>query len=69
VTEERFLSPQEIAEQLHVTDRAVLDLISSKKLPAVRIGKGRGVWRVSQSDFDAFMAQRRAEAGQEPATV
>lgn len=69
MTEERFLSPQEIASQLNITDRAVLDLINSGKLPAMRVGKGRGVWRVSQGDFNTFKAARRAEAGQEPQNV
>lgn len=67
VTDQRFLSPQKIAQRLGVTDRAVLDLIHEKKLPALRVGTGRGVWRIGEADFDAYIARRRqAEGAKEP---
>jgi excisionase family DNA binding protein len=58
VTEEGFLSPQQIAAQLQITDRAVLDLIKAGKLRGMRVGTGRGVWRVARSAFEAFLQER-----------
>ena len=63
MTGEDFVSPQEIARRLKVTDRAILDMIAAGKLPgAVRVGTRRGVWRVPQSSVDAYLA---AQAGKE----
>lgn len=63
---ERFLSPQAIALQLNITDRAVLDLIQKGKLPAIRVGSGRGVWRISERHYATYLAKRQRDEGQEP---
>lgn len=65
-TEDRFLSPQDIATRLGVTDRAVLDLIEGKKLQAIRVGRGRGVWRIREADYRVYLEARNAERTQEP---
>lgn len=65
VTDEGFLSPQQIAAQLQITDRAVLDLIKAGKLPALRVGAGRGVWRVARSAFETFLKERMGNKGPE----
>lgn len=53
-----YLSPQEIAQQLKITDRAVLDLIAAKKFEAMRIGTGRGVWRVNRASYERYLAEQ-----------
>lgn len=59
MTEQDYLSPQAIARQLGITDRAVLDLIAAGKFAgAVRIGTGRGVWRVPRTSLEAYLAMR-----------
>lgn len=51
-----YLSPQEIAQRLKITDRAVLDMIAAKKFDAMRVGAGRGVWRVSRASYERYVA-------------
>jgi excisionase family DNA binding protein len=63
VSEEDYLSPQDVARRLNVTDRAILDLIYDKKLPAVRVGAGRGVWRIAPSDLERYLAAQRGDEG------
>ncbi len=53
-----YLSPQEIAKQLQVTDRAVLDMIAAKKFEAMRVGAGRGVWRVDRASYERYLAEQ-----------
>lgn len=58
MTEQDYLSPQEIARQLKITDRAVLDMITAKKFEAMRVGAGRGVWRVSRASYEQYLAEQ-----------
>lgn len=51
-----FLSVEQIAQALHVSEETVRIWIRTKKLPAIRIGRD---YRVTQEDFDAFIKQRR----------
>lgn len=55
-----FLTPREVAETLRVSDMTVYRLIKSGELRAVRIGKS---YRISEDDFDTYLAQRFTEAG------
>lgn len=55
-----FLTPREVAEALRVSDMTVYRLIRSGELRAVRIGKS---YRISEEDFDAYLAERFTEAG------
>ena len=61
MTEQDFLSPQEIARQLNVTDRAVLDMITAGKLEAVRVGAKRGVWRVPRASLNRYLSEQSAK--------
>jgi excisionase family DNA binding protein len=55
-----FLTPREVAEALRVSDMTVYRLIKSGELRALRIGKS---YRVSEEDFDAYLADRFTDAG------
>lgn len=55
-----FLTPREVAEALRVSDMTVYRLIKSGELRALRIGKS---FRISEDDFDAYIADRFTEAG------
>jgi len=55
-----FLTPREVAEALRVSDMTVYRLIKSGELRAVRIGKS---FRISEDDFDEYLADRFTEAG------
>ena len=55
-----FLTPREVAEVLRVSDMTVYRLIRSGELRALRIGKS---FRISEEDFDLYLAERFTEAG------
>ncbi len=55
-----FLTPREVAEALRVSDMTVYRLIKSGELRALRIGKS---FRISEDDFDRYLADRFTEAG------
>ena len=56
----RLLTPNEVAEHLRVSTMTVYRLIKSGDLRAARIGKS---FRISEDDFDAYLAERFTEAG------
>lgn len=45
------LKVSEVAQQLNVGKATVYDLVDSGKLPALRVGQGRGTIRISQADL------------------
>ena len=57
-----FLTPREVAEALRVSDMTVYRLIKSGELRALRIGKS---FRISEEDFDAYLADRKDALGGE----
>ena len=56
----RFLTVAEVADILRVSTMTVYRLIKSGELRALRIGKS---FRISEEDFDAYLADRFTEAG------
>lgn len=54
-----YLSLKEAAERLGVEYKTVWRLVNQGKLPA---GKVMGVWRISESDLDAFFKQQKVLA-------
>lgn len=60
VVEERYWTPEEIAERLKLSKGTVYGLLRAGELPAIKIGSQ---WRVSESDLDAFL--RRKKSGPE----
>ena len=63
MTDDRWLSAEEIAEYLGVSKDSVYSWIASKGMPGHRIGKK---WRFKRSEVDAWVVSgRAAEPGQE----
>jgi excisionase family DNA binding protein len=56
----RFLTPQEVADLLRVSNMTVYRLIKAGELPAVRVGKA---FRLREDDLDAYIAARYTQAG------
>lgn len=50
-----LLTIREAADQLTVSYGTVRNLITQGRLKAVRIGTGRGTYRIARSDLDAFL--------------
>lgn len=58
----RVISVQEAAQQMAVGTSTVYALCAAQKLPYKRIGQGRGVLRIRQSDLDAYIKANTTEA-------
>lgn len=54
-----YYKPSEIAELLNISVRKVRELITSGKLPAIKIGK---VYRVRKDDLDEFIEKGRVKS-------
>ena len=57
---QRFLTLAEVAEILNTSVAQVYAMVRRGDLPAIKIG-GRGQWRVSETDFEDYIAQQRVE--------
>lgn len=57
MTEEAFLTTEEVLEYLQVNLRTVYRLIKAGKIPAVRVGRQ---WRFRKSDIDAWLERQRS---------
>jgi excisionase family DNA binding protein len=55
---EKFLRPYQIAKILQIDPRSVYRLINKKQLRAYKIS---GVYRVKESDFEAFLVHRSTQ--------
>lgn len=56
----RFLTIADVAEVLATSEAQVLALVRRGDLRALKLG-GRGQWRVSVEDLEAFIAQAYAD--------
>ena len=56
----RFLTLPDVAEILNTSVAQVYAMVRRGDLPAIKIG-GRGQWRVSEADFEDYIAQQRVE--------
>jgi excisionase family DNA binding protein len=56
----RFLTLPDVAEILNTSVAQVYAMVRRGDLPAIKIG-GRGQWRVSETDFEDYIAQQRVE--------
>jgi excisionase family DNA binding protein len=54
VTEPRFLTLADIADQLSISAAQAYALVRTGDLPAVKIG-GRGQWRVEASQLESYI--------------
>jgi excisionase family DNA binding protein len=59
MTDDTFLTTDEVLEYLQVNLRTVYRLIKAGKLPAIRVGRQ---WRFRPSDIDAWLESQRARA-------
>ena len=59
MTEEHFLTTEEVLDYLQVNLRTVYRLIKAGKIPAVRVGRQ---WRFRKRDIDAWLSSSRPAA-------
>ena len=57
----RFLTLQQVAEELNTKHSTIRALIQSGELPAIQIG-GRGQWRIERAKLEAYIAGAYARA-------
>jgi len=55
-TKRRFLTIEQVAEELNVGQPLVRALLRSGELRGMQIG-GRGVWRISTTDVEDYISQ------------
>jgi excisionase family DNA binding protein len=55
---EQWLTVEEIAEKLKVSDETVRRWIRAKKLPVLDLGGPRAGYRIRPSDLQTFLSQR-----------
>ena len=69
MTDDHFLTTEEVLDYLHVNLRTVYRLIKAGKIPAVRVGRQ---WRFRKRDIDAWLERSRPATrggpGEEPAS-
>ena len=56
----RFLTREQVAEELNVSLSQVYALLRRKDLRAAKLG-GRGVWRIGRDDLEAYIERTYAE--------
>lgn len=54
--QEKYLSPEQVAEQLCVKAPQVRKLLREKKIPGVKFGK---LWKIRQADLDEYLKQQQ----------
>jgi excisionase family DNA binding protein len=59
MTEEHFLTTEEVLEYLQVNLRTIYRLIKAGRIPAVRVGRQ---WRFRKKDIDVWLAANRSSA-------
>ncbi len=59
----RFLTMQDVAEELAVTVSQVYHMVRSGELPAIKIG-GRGQWRIERARLEEYIAQKYRETAE-----
>lgn len=56
VTEEVYLTAEEVATQLRLSPETVMRLLRQKKLPGFKVG---GTWRISQKDLERYIEEQK----------
>lgn len=59
----RFLTIDQIAEELNVSDVQVRALLKSGELRGIQVG-GRGVWRIGVNDVEDYIAEAYRKTGE-----
>lgn len=52
----RFLTIEQAAEELNVSDNQIRALLRAGELRGIQVG-GRGVWRIGANDIEDFIAE------------
>ncbi|WP_117214422.1 helix-turn-helix domain-containing protein [Allorhizocola rhizosphaerae] len=60
---ERFLTLEQVAEELNTSVAQIYALVRRGELPAIRLG-GRGQWRVERAKLEAFIDYLYEETSQ-----
>lgn len=53
---QRFLTIDQVAQELNVGDPLVRGMLKSGELPGIQVG-GRGTWRIARGDVEAYIEQ------------
>lgn len=61
----RFLTLEQVADELAVSRAQVYAMVRDKTLLALKVG-GRGKWRVERSELEAYIARLYTEAHARP---
>jgi excisionase family DNA binding protein len=56
----RFLTMQDVADELAVSLSQVYHMVRSGELPAIKIG-GRGQWRIERARLEAYIEHKYTE--------
>jgi excisionase family DNA binding protein len=56
----RFLTMQDVADELSVSASQVYHMVRSGELPAIKIG-GRGQWRIERARLEAYIEEKYAQ--------
>lgn len=59
----RFLTMDEVAEELAVRPAQVYHMVRSGELPAIKVG-GRGVWRIERARLEEYIQRKYTETAQ-----
>ena len=51
---ERLMTPQEAADRLVVSTKAVREWLRTRRLKGVKVGR---LWRIRESDLEAFLVE------------
>jgi excisionase family DNA binding protein len=56
----RFLTMQEVADELATSFSQIYHMVRSGELPAIKIG-GRGQWRIERAKLEEYIARKYDE--------
>jgi excisionase family DNA binding protein len=59
----RFLTMQEVAEELAVSASQVYHMVRSGELPAIKVG-GRGQWRIERVRLEEYISRKYDETAE-----
>ena len=59
----RFLTMQEVADELATSFSQVYHMVRSGELPAIKIG-GRGQWRIERAKLEEYIARKYDETAE-----
>ena len=62
----KLMTIKELAERLGISRSSAYQIVEKKLLPVIRVGTGRGVIRITEEDFQAYLNQSRIEVQSEP---